>query len=132
MRANPDMAQGDIEQFKEKFRQDFMKDNKKFILIPKDQLQNASLSLRINIAGKQKDLYLYTDKLVNIFRQIAAAPQLLDDPRMAKIFNQILESSGLSPIDFGSFKFGQLQQPQPQPVASTQPMQDLANNNQQI
>lgn len=94
----------DIEVFKEQLRKDFMKDNKKFIVILENELKDVSLSVKVNVAGKQKDLNIYTDKLVNIFRQIAAAPQLLDDPRMSKIFNEILESSGLSPIEFGALK----------------------------
>jgi len=62
------------------------------------------------------------DKLVNIFRQVASAPQLLDDPRMAKLFNQILESSGLSPINFGAWRI-QEQLPQaPVPTGVTAPI----------
>lgn len=115
--ANPDLMGPELEEFQQRTRDEFMKDNKKFIVILKDELKDASISIKINIAGKQKDLYLYTDKLVNVFRQIAAAPQMLDDPRMAKIFNQILESSGLSPIDFGGFK----KQGEPQMAEANQP-----------
>ncbi len=56
----------------------------------------------MNVAGKQKDLSKNADKLTNIFRQILAAPQILALPGMGKLFNEIIESSGFSPVDFSS------------------------------
>ena len=90
-----------VEEFKQKVRTQFMKGgNKRFIKIMEGEMKGAPIDVEVDIAGKQKDLSGLTDKLVNVFRQIISAPGILDDPRMAKIFNQILESSGLSPIDF--------------------------------
>jgi len=92
----------EIEAVKLKTTEEFMRGgDKRFIKILKDELKNAPIAVQANVVGKQKNLELMTDKLVNIFRQIIANPQVLDDPRMAKIFNQILEGSGFSPIDFG-------------------------------
>lgn len=100
----------EIANFKEKSREQFMKGgNKKFIKILKGEFKDTPIDVFTNIVGKQKNMTAYTDKLVNIFRQIVATPQVLDDPRMAKLFNEILESSGLSPIDF-------YQKPKEQPV----------------
>lgn len=91
----------EVEKLKTKTREQFMRGgNNRFIKILKDELKDVPLRVRVNIAGKQKDLNKITDKLVNIFRQIIATPQVLDDPRMMKLFNEILEASGLSPIDF--------------------------------
>ena len=125
---------GEKEQIIEKIKLDFSKNNKKFIKIIKDELKDIPLEIEINIVGKQHNLALQTDKLVNIFRQVASAPQLLDDPRLAKIFNQILESSGLDPIDFGSFKKELPQQPQQAELnqASTEPLKELADAQQQV
>ena len=93
----PDM----IEEKKAKVREQFMKGgNKRFLEIFKDEMKDAEMDVAVNIAGKQKNLAQMTDKLVNILRQLAQNPAILDDPRMAKIFNQVLEASGLSPIDF--------------------------------
>jgi len=89
-----------VQAYGQQIRNEFMKSSKKFISILEGELKGAPLDVEVNIAGKQKDLSGLTDKLVNVFRQIIQAPGILDDPRMAKIFNQILESSGLSPIDF--------------------------------
>lgn len=77
---------------------------KRFIKIMKDEFKTSKIGVYANIAGKQKDVSERTDKLVNIFRQLISAPQVLDDPRMAKIFNEILESSGLSPIMYAAPK----------------------------
>lgn len=120
------IMQGEQEALTEKLRQDFMKQgNKRFIKIIKDEIGKSKLEVKVNIAGKQKYLAQYTDKLVNIFRQIIAAPQMLDDPRLSRILNQILESSGLSPIDFS-----QKPKAPPQNEQGAQPVQmpPLENN----
>ncbi len=107
----------EIEAFKMMIREEFKKGgNKKFISILKDEMKGAPIDVNVNIAGKQKNLSEHTDKLVNIFRQIVSAPQILQNPAMAKLFNQILESSGLSPVDFSDFTISE-----PQPVQPTQP-----------
>jgi len=125
----------EVEMFKQQTREKFMSSNEKFIEILKDEFKGLPIQIGINIAGKQKNMPSQVDKLVNVFRQVASAPQLLDDPRLAKIFNQILESSGLSPIDFGTFRLPQrpAQQPQQQLTASaTAPMANMANNQNNI
>jgi len=86
---------------KEKFSQEFAKGGRrKFLEILKDEFKDEKLEIRTNIAGKQRNLAQITDKLVNIMRQILVAPQILQDPNMMKLFNEILENSGLSPIMF--------------------------------
>ncbi len=107
-----------VEQKKQEIRASFMRNSKKFIKIIEGEMKKAPVGVKVNIAGKQKDLVGMTDKLTNVFRQIMAAPQILENPQMAKIFNQILETSGLSPVDFGGFK-APVQQPQ-QPLAINQ------------
>lgn len=110
----------EIETYKQQVREEFMKGgNKRFLQIFKDELKDAPVSVQVNIKGKQKNLALMTEKLVNVFRQIIAAPQVLDDPRMAKLFNQILEASGLNPMDF----YQKPQSTQPQPNQPTPPVQ---------
>lgn len=102
--------------YKENVKQQFLSGgNKKFIKILEGELKGTNLDVEINIAGKQKDLSSRVDKLVNIFRQLIANPAVLDDPRLAKIFNDILEASGLSPVNFGSISY----KPTSQPVAQT-------------
>jgi len=116
----------EVENFKILAREEFMKGgNKRFIEILKNEFKGENLDVTTNIAGKQKNVSADVDKLVNVFRQIIAAPGILDDPRMAKIFNEILENSGLSPVDF-------FQRPRAlveaggEQVQDTEPLQDLA------
>ena len=90
-----------IDQFKMKVRNEFLQGgNKKFIEIFKGEMEDVPVDVKINIAAKQKDLSQRADALTRIFQQIIVAPQILDDPRMAKIFSQILENSGFNPVDF--------------------------------
>lgn len=127
----------EIEAKKISLREQFMKSNKKFIEILKDEFKNTPIKIKINISEKQKNLSQWTDKLVNVFRQVIQSvnPQtgqsLLDDPRLGKLFNQILESGGLSPIDYG-YKQEQKLLPQPQMQPQTQPQMaaqpQMANN----
>lgn len=119
---------------KDKIRTNFAKGGKRrFLDIMKDEFKSAPLDVKVNIAGKQKYLPQMVEKLTNVFRQILMAPQVLDDPRMSKIFNQILEYSGMESIDFYQPmkpQPQQIQQPgqpqqqvnQPAPVQSAQPM----------
>ena len=94
----------DKEELKKQFMEDFTAEGtRRFLKLLEKELKDAPVSIRLNISGKMEDLVGRVDKLVNIFRQIIAAPQILQNPAMAKIFNQILESSGISPVDFAGF-----------------------------
>jgi len=109
--------------------EEMKKGNKQFFKILKDEMKDISLSVMTNIAGKQKNLALMTDKLVNVLRQYIATPEIRQDPEMNKLVNVILESSGLSPINVSL-----AHPPQPQQVqqgGSTQPLQGLSEANQQ-
>lgn len=96
------VTEQDVEFFKEIVRQDFARGgNKKFIEILKDEFKNMSLGVKVNVAGKQKDLAVIVDKMVNVFRAVFTNPQILENPKAAKVFNKLIEYSGLDPIDFG-------------------------------
>lgn len=93
----------DVEQYKQQVQAQFMKGGaKRFLHITEGELADAPIDVEVDIAGHQKDLSGMTDKLVNVFKTVIANPTVLDDPRAMKIFNQILEYSGMSPIDFYS------------------------------
>jgi uncharacterized membrane protein len=54
-----------------------------------------------NIKGKQKRMAENADKITNIIRQILANPGAIAQvPGVGKAFNELLEQSGMSPIDF--------------------------------
>ena len=118
-----------VEDYKQKIREDLAKKgNKKFLKILKDEMKDISLSVFTNIAGKQKNLALLTDKLTNVLRQYIATPQIRQDPEMTKLLNVILESSGLSPIMFGSAPPAQpaMAQQGNQTANSSEPLKQLS------
>jgi hypothetical protein len=113
--------------YKDTIKQEFAKEgNKKFFEILAEEMKDIELSVMTNIAGKQKNLALLTDKVVNVLRQYLASPQIRQDPEMTKLLNIILESSGLSPIMFGM----SAQAPQQQ-GGSAQPMEAMAQGAKQ-
>jgi len=102
------IEEGEREALKEKIKNGFMgSGNKKLIEIIKDELKNAPVDVKINIAGKQKDIAGVTDKLVNVLRFMLQTYDpntktftVFNDQRMMKLFKNIIEYSGLSPMDF--------------------------------
>lgn len=123
------------EAYKTKVREEFMKGgNKKFINILKGELKGAPLKVKINVAGKQKDLQAITDKIGNVMRFLFSTynPQTqtfaaLEDPKMAKLLNQILEYSGLDPLDIGYSKPQTMQPQMQQPMQPQMMPQQISN-----
>lgn len=98
------MTQEEIDTFRGLVKEQFMKGgNKRFLEIMKQELESLPMDVYVNVAGKQKYLARNADKLTNIFRQIIADPTILQQPGMAKLFNEIIENSGFSPINFSAF-----------------------------
>lgn len=103
--------------FEAKIRSEFAaKGNKHFFKILAGELEEKRLKVKVNVAGKQQDLLAIVDKLSNIWSQALANPQILQDPYAVKVFNKIIQYSGLDPIDFGyTMKPAPLTPPQTQP-----------------
>ena len=72
--------------------------NRQFLKILKDELKNANIKVKVNVAGKQKNLDFLATQLGNVLRTYLSSPQLRQDPLANKLLNQILEASGLNPI----------------------------------
>lgn len=123
--------------YKQQIRDDFMRQgDKHFIEILKDEFKGAPLGVKVSIAGKSKNLAQSVDKLVNIFRFAFSNPQgfaqTMQIPGMARAFNEILEFSGLSPVDFsGIEKLAQQLQQAQQAQPSTQQLPELVPQNAQ-
>lgn len=99
-------------------KEDWMKSGKShFIKIMKDEFKKLPIKVKFNVAGKQKDMIDRVQKLNSIFRTVFANPAILQNEAMAKLFNNIVEASGLDPMDFSSFSL-----PQPQ-LSPMQPQQ---------
>lgn len=108
------IQQGEKELLRESLKAQFKKKgNKHFIEILKGEFKDTPLAVKVVVKGKSKDLVAKTDKLVNVFRQIVANPAVLQIPAIGKIFNDILESSGLNPFDFSGITQQQIAMTQP-------------------
>lgn len=136
--ANRTMAEsvlnGEFPQKKEVLIQDFKdrfskKGNKLPLEILKDEFEDIDIKISINVSGKQKNLTELSDKILSIFQFIFSNPQgfqqVMQIPGMSKAFNDILEFSGLSPVDFASFKSVVQQIPQQTAQLQATPEQSL-------
>ena len=117
----------ETEAFKIKLKEDFMKDNQKFLEILKDELKDINMNISINIDGKQKSLIAMADSVSNIMNKALSTYDpntksfaIFDDPRMAKMLNKILEYSNMSSIDFNNYSPPKTEVPQPAPVPAVQ------------
>jgi hypothetical protein len=83
-------------------KEEFMKGGtRRFMEILKGELDNLPLEVFVNIKGKQRKMAENADKITNIIREIIANPQAFAQiPGIGKAFNELLEESGMSPIDF--------------------------------
>jgi hypothetical protein len=69
----------------------------------KGELDNLPMDVYVNIKGKQKRMAEDADKITNLIREIIANPQAFAQiPGIGAAFNELLENSGMSPIDFAS------------------------------
>ena len=97
--------------------------NRQTLKILKDEFKNVKLSVKVRVSGKQKNLELFTDKLVNVLRQYLSTPQMFQDPIARKLFDQIIEASGLNPADYSGMG-SQTPEP-PLSESSTKPIREL-------
>ncbi len=114
---DPQMALDYQDQLKQQFQK---AGSKHFIEILKDEFKGVSLSVKVSVAGKSKNLGKAMDVVVNIFRFAMSNPQgfmaTMQIPGMGASFNQIIEYAGLSPVDFNDMsKAQESMQPPPQP-----------------
>jgi hypothetical protein len=81
---------------------EFMKGgNRRFMEVMKGEIKDIPLNVFVNISGKQKKLAENADKLTNVIREIIANPQAFSQiPGLGAAFNELLEASGMSPINF--------------------------------
>lgn len=102
-------------------KEEFMKSgSRKFMEVLKGELDNLPVDVLINIKGKQKRLAQDADKLTNIIREVIANPGAFQQiPGLGKVFNELLENSGLSAIDFS-----QIITPEESPVAQASQVQE--------
>ncbi len=92
----PDIQQ----QFQQLVRDELKKKGNKYLVeILKEDFKDIEIKVGIDVSGKEKDLYGMVEKLTSVFQTIMANPYILKSPPIGKLFNKIIEASGLQPID---------------------------------
>ncbi len=114
--AGEDVTPEEVDLFKQLIKDDLKKKgNKYFIEILEGEFRDVPLAVKVSVSGKSKNLAAMTDKITNIFRFAFSNPQgfaqVMQIPGMSKIFNEILEFSGLSPADFSDLNNMKFEQP---------------------
>lgn len=87
--------------------------NRKFFEIVKGELDKIPLNVMVNIKGKQRAMAQNADKITNILREIMKNPQAFQQKGIGKAVNQLLEESGMNPIDFSGVTAAQPSPMQP-------------------
>lgn len=107
---------GDKEILKQQAREQFSKKGNRHLLeILEDEFRDKAVTIGISVASKQKDIAALSDKFMSIFQTALTNPQgfsmAMQNPALARTFNDILEFSGLSQADFTELT-KQISQPQ--------------------
>ena len=96
--VTPETREALIANYKEQFARG---GSRKFFEAIQGELDDIPLEVFVNIKSKQKYMAQEADKITNIIREVLRNPQAFQQiPGVGKAFNQLLENSGLSPIDF--------------------------------
>jgi hypothetical protein len=90
------------DELKTMFKESFMKNGSRgFFKLIKDEIEDIPISVMVNIKGKQRYMAQNADKITNILREVMKNSQAFSTiPGLGNSFNQLLEESGLKPIDF--------------------------------
>jgi len=96
--------------------------SRRFFEVLKGELDDLPMDVYVNIKGKQRNMAAEADKITNVIRAIIENPQAFSQiPGIGKAFNELLENSGMSAIDFSrvTTPIAQQEQEQPQPLPIT-------------
>ncbi len=112
-------TQEEIDQYRTTLKEVFMKGgNKRFLEIIKDEFAGLPTDVEISIKGKQKNLAEVTSKLNSVFRTLltpGVIQAVQQSEGLSDLLNQIFESVGFSPVNFGTIT-GQQMQPVVSPM----------------
>lgn len=73
----------------------------RYLKIPKGFYENIKYKIDIVITGEQIDLGSKITTLQFVLATIGSNPTILQDPRTRKVFNQLLDYVGISPLEIG-------------------------------
>lgn len=95
------------------FKEEFMKGGKrKFFKTLQKELKDIPIAVMVNIKGKQRYMAQNADKITNIITTILKNPEgFAQTPGLGKAFNELLEESGMSAINFNEISSAKPSQP---------------------
>ncbi|MBX3498114.1 MAG: hypothetical protein KF889_01620 [Alphaproteobacteria bacterium] len=79
-------------------RESSMRQSRRAFVGFQDLFSDWAGTVDVITTGEQKNKAVVLETLFNVFKTVATAPQLLQDPVMARLFNQIVEIAGISPV----------------------------------
>lgn len=104
MLLNGELVTPDVEQqLQTTYRDQVIAEHGKrgFFEVIQGELKELPISVMVNIVGKQRNMAQNADKITNLLREVIKNPQGFQQiPGVGKVFNELLEDSGLSAIDF--------------------------------
>lgn len=124
---------GEQEALLETYKENFYKQGtKRFLKVLEGEMKDLPIDVTVNITDEEKNWALRAEKLSAVFTQatniLIQNPNFFSEhPEMAKTFNDILESSGLSPIAYSVTKKS-VQQTEPQPAQAMQAIKPIGTN----
>lgn len=98
MLSGGDVLPEDVDGIKAAARDASMRQSRRAFVGFDDLFQDWKGSVDVITTGEQKNKAVALETLFNIFKTVAAAPQLLQDPVLARLFNQMVEMAGVSPM----------------------------------
>jgi len=113
-----------FDSYEQLVREEFQKKgNKHFIEVLKGELEGIEFKVKVDVAGKQKDLQALADRFSNLLRFVFSTYDpntktfgALEDPKAVKAFNKLLEYSGMDALDFGYLPAKSQPQMMPSPM----------------
>ena len=105
------------------FKKNLSKSKRGFFDLIKADIKDIPIRVKINVAGKQKNLAKDADSLSKLISNMLANVEgIRSIPGISKAYNELIESVGLSPVDFTAILKPQTTEaPQQQPVQQEQP-----------
>jgi len=92
------VQQQDLDAIKQAARESSMKLRRKGFKDFADLFEDWQGTVDVVTTGEQKNKAAMLETLFNVFKTVAQAPQILQDPTLARLFNQLVETAGVSPL----------------------------------
>ena len=103
LQLSKELSPENVDQIEQLSKTNFLRGgNKRFIEIFKEEMKDLPMDVAVVVTGESRNNAFVAEKLSAIFAQIAQNPAVLQDPLMRQLFNEILETSGVSPTQFAT------------------------------